>query len=853
MAKMLAYGEITFVDTTDEKQIQAYLSANQPSVVSYDPDASQEYTPDWTVNNLVLTPVIFIDNTQVSLTENGIGIDWQRKAGSGSTVDLVTGETAKDGTLVVSSNPLATISSGTITYICAITYTDPDTNMVAQTQCQMSFTLVKNAARNKSCAITGEQTFKYNGSRELISAQSIVLTANVTNTTIKQWQYKDENGIFSVYPNSTASTTLTVNATDDVFVNNLAVIKVITDDADVYDIHQIVKLYDGAAGNDTYTCVLSNDSQSVPCTANGDLYETSLTGCDTVITVYKGGTDDSANWTIIPTTSAGVSGTFDKNTRKYTVTGLTVDTGYVEFVCSQENHSSISKRFNINKDRSGADATFYQVTVDTPVLNLNTSNVFVPANVTFSASKRVGNATASSDYAGRFKVYESTNGADFTLKYTSSKDEYKTIYTPSAKNIKLIKAELYISGGTTTLLDTQSVTIVSDGAKGDKGATGEGGISVVIGNQYEGISCNPDGTVKADKDVLITFDCYIGLNRTAGEATIGTLPSGVKLKSNVAATESSVGQITLTFTKGATISSAESGDITITITSNKLTSTHKFTWGKVIQADSGENAVLLQIYAPSGDVIVNNSNNVILNTQLTDGTTVVTSGVTYQWGKYIDTGYADIEGKTNSSLTVTPEMVNSVASFRCKAIYNGKVYYAYWSVTDKSDPISINIFSTIGTTLVNGVGVGAAYALVFRNGEELDAIKTTNFIKDGTPSSQAEGDFYYKIDSKAKTVTLMKYSGDKWIEADGNDAPKGLYTWTRRNKLGEAMDSTTSYKTGKAIYMDADEIDQKMVFTCKFEYTDKEDLNVYIITDEVKRPVVDEKTNKITSKVREDK
>ena len=53
--------------------------------------------------------------------------------------------------------------------------------------------------------------------------------------------------------------------------------------------------------------------------------------------------------------------------------------------------------------------------------------------------------------------------------------------------------------------------------------------------------------------------------------------------------------------------------------------------------------------------------------------------------------------------------------------------------------------------------------------------------------------------------------------------------------------------------MDADEIDQKMVFTCKFEYTDKEDLNVYIITDEVKRPVVDEKTNKITSKVREDK
>ena len=138
----------------------------------------------------------------------------------------------------------------------------------------MSYSLVKNATELKDAQITGDQTFKYNGEGTLVSASTITLTATLSNTSIKEWQYKNSEGNWTKYPNSTTTDTLTVSPDDNVFVNDVAVIKLVTTDSDIFDIHQIVKLHDGAAGSDTYTCILSNDVQSVPCTSDGTLYDT---------------------------------------------------------------------------------------------------------------------------------------------------------------------------------------------------------------------------------------------------------------------------------------------------------------------------------------------------------------------------------------------------------------------------------------------------------------------------------------------------------------------------------------------------------------------------------------------------
>lgn len=819
MAKVLAYGEVSIVDISDVGKIQGYITSNQPTIVIYDPNTSAQYTPNWATNNLILTPVVFFNDTQLGLTDTGVSITWQRQAGSGAIGDLIAGESVSNGVLTVSNNMLASIPSGLLTYICTIKYTDPNTQVEIETKAQMSFSLVKNASEIKSCNISGEQTFKYNGEGALISASTITLTANLSNTSMQQWQYKNQEGSFVVYPNSSTDLTLEVKATDNVFVNDVAIIKLVTTDSSVYDLHQIVKLRDGAAGNDTYTCVLSNDSQSVPCRSDGTLYPTSLTGCSTTITIYQGSEDDTSNWVITPTPSSGVTGDWDDESYTYTVTGFTVETGYVEFIATRSGFATITKRFSIIKERSGADgqdAVIYQLNADVSVLTKNSSNVFTPSSVTFSGSRRVGNAAASTSYSGRFKIYESTDGSIFNLKYTSSSDEASKEHAPSATNVKAIKAELYASGNTTTLLDTQTVSVVSDGKDGNPGEAGEDSINVVIGNIAEVIPCNPDGTVKSAKDIVIPYSCYKGTVRIAGSATLGTLPSGITVKTNNNATASAEGVITLSVAQGATLSSSNSGDITITVTAANLTSTHKFTWTKSLQAENGSNAILFQIYAPLGDIIVNESNNVVLETMLLDGTSTISSGITYQWAEYTDTGYTDIDSANTSSLTVTPDMIESVGCFRCKATYNGKTYTAYWSVRDKSDPVSLEVYSSLGDKLVNGSGTGAIYALAFRNGEEIDPIKTTIFSL-SNPSSASEGDYYYKINKAAKSVTLMKYNGTAWEEALEEDQPTAQYEWYRRDADGNVLDTITAYATGKVIYLDNTVVNKKVTFRCKFE------------------------------------
>lgn len=816
MGKVLAYGEITITDITDGKQIQAYLTSNQPNFVSYDPNATTKYNPDWSANNLVLTPVIFIDNKQVSLTQTGISITWQRKAGSAASGNIITGEGVSGGVLSVSNNMLAPGTTEILTYICNIVYTDPDTQIKAETRCQMSFSLVKQATELSDCTITGNTAFKYNTSGTLTPNAPITLTAVLTNTSVKQWQYKKSDGTFAAYPGASTTTTLTVNANDAVFVDDTAVIKLLTTDDDIYDLHQIIKLRDGAAGKDVYSCVLSNDTQSIPCNASGALYSSSLTGADTTITIYKGGVNDTANWTITPTPSNGITGTWSGDTYKYTVTGITVDSGYVEFVCSKSGQANITKRFSLNKDRSGSDATIYQISAESNVLKLNASNVFSPTAAKFSATKRIGNTTEPTAYSGRFKVYESTDGNTYTVKYTSSSDQSSVTYTPSGTTVQAIKAELYVSGGTTTKLDEQTVAIISDGKNGANGTNGASAISTVLGNYSEVIPCNSNGSASAAKDITIPYSCYKGTTRIAGQATVGTLPSGVTVKSNTNATASAEGAIILTVASGATLSSTMSGDITISITASGLTSTHKFNWTKSTKATNGVNAVLFQAYAPNGSHIVNDGNNVVLQTVLTNGTTTVTSGITYQWSKYIGSSYQNIASATSASLTVAPSMVDSVASFRCNATYSGKTYSAYVSVTDQTDPCSINVLSSLGEQLINSQGAGALYVIVTRNGQEIDPLKSTTFSTTA-PAKPASGDYYYKVDSSAKTVTLMKYDGTKWVDATGNDLPKYTYSWSRRDKSGVVLDSASYYTTGKAIFLDASVVNGKMIFGCTVE------------------------------------
>ena len=849
MAKVSAYGDITITDMTDIGKITSYLTSSLPLSVVYDPNQTPAYNPNWETTNLILSPTIFFNEDLLSLTASGLTIGWQRQAGSGAVTDLVSGETPTDGKLVVSKNVLS--ATPIITYICNISYVDPNTNGIEiQSKSQISFSLTKSAPELSDCSINGDTVFKYNGEGTLTSAKSITLTANLVNTSLKQWQYKKADGTFAVYPNSTTTTTLVINATDDVFINDIAVIKLVTSDNDVYDLHQIVKIHDGPAGSSTITCILSNDTQSVPCRTDGTLYETSLNGCDTVISILKGADDDTVNWNITATPSVGITGTYDSKGHKYAVTGITTDSGYVEFTCTRTGYATITKRFSINKDHSGLDgqdAVFYSVSSDVSFMQVNKSEVFVPSAVTFTGKKTIGNNPASI-YSGRFKIYESADGSTYSLKYTSTSDEQSKVYTPSTTAIKTIKCEMYQAGNTNKLLDDQTVSIVKDGKDGETGADGKDAINVILGNSHETIGCNSKGETIEEKNIEIPFDCYSGTSRIGGKATVATpLPSGVTVKSNTAATDSAGGAIVLNIKKGATLFSATSGDITITFTASGLTSVHKFQLTKNIQAEAGENAISFQVYCTTGSVIYKNldeePNSVILCTRLIDGSTVYDSmtsesgamltdetgsiltnesgatliddsnPISYQWYKYVGSGYKELTGETSSSLTVVADMVDSKDFFRCSVTYKGKTYYGFWEVSDRTDPIMVRAYSTLGDKLVNGVGVGCIYARVEQNGVEVDLLKSDVFSS-SAPTGATKGDFFYKIDKVTKSVTLMKYNGTAWEAATGEDLPIAEYKWYRRDSLGNIKDSAKPYATTKVIYLDKDIVDGKTTFGC---------------------------------------
>ncbi len=112
----------------------------------------------------------------------------------------------------------------------------------------------------------------------------------------------------------------------------------------------------------------------------------------------------------------------------------------------------------------GSAASAYWVRGSVPAIQKSIAGVYTPATVTFTAMKATG-TTDPTVYAGRFVIATSPDGSTYTDQYTSSSNESSKVYTIPA-GIKTMRVRLYLAGGTTVLLDEETLTVVSDGAAG---------------------------------------------------------------------------------------------------------------------------------------------------------------------------------------------------------------------------------------------------------------------------------------------------------------------------------------------------------------------------------------------------
>lgn len=166
----------------------------------------------------------------------------------------------------------------------------------------------------------------------------------------------------------------------------------------------------------------------------------------------SGTTKPTSGWnTAVPTVA---SGSFLWTRTIWTYTDNTTETGYSVARMGVNG----AKGDTGEKGSTGASATSYWITASNNIIGKSQTGVINPTTITFKGFSKTGTANSVA-YSGRFIIQTSTNGTAYTTRYTSGANQNSYTYTIPADSL-FVKCLFYMAGGTTVLLDEQTVPIV---------------------------------------------------------------------------------------------------------------------------------------------------------------------------------------------------------------------------------------------------------------------------------------------------------------------------------------------------------------------------------------------------------
>lgn len=523
----------------------------------------------------------------------------------------------------------------------------------------------------------------------------------------------------------------------------------------------------------------------------------------------KDGTSAESSLATGESVSKGIL-TVNKNMLASSSSGMITYICYISYYDSEtKNTVNISADITYTLVKNAENARLAYVTSDTYVFKYNTSSSLVGASQATLTAQIQGVSISKWQYknsSGAWADYPTTSDNSNITSGTLVVKPAHAVFVNNVAQIKLVTddADVY---------DTVTITKMYDGAKGEQGASGTagtGGLSVILGNEAQTIACTSAGAVATELSITIPFTGFVGITQTACTCTVGTLPSGITVKTNTAATATAAGNLVLTVSANSTLggSSILNGTIDLTFAISGKSVVKKFGWTKSMKGSNGSNgvnAVVFSIYAPNGTIVQNQSGTLTLATAAYSGTTAITG--TYQWAKYANGTWTNISGATSATLSVSGADIVNIQSYRCTMTYSGKTYVDVITVEDKSDPYVSEMLSIGGFTVKNNLGGVVPYVIVRTNQKEVDPLLGP--ISETAPSSPSVGDFWYKIDHENQTVTLMDYGGASWNEAP--DEQSLTYAWYMQDKDGNTVEFG---KTGKVIYLSAEDIDSLVTLQC---------------------------------------
>ena len=348
MSKTITSGNVTFVDLSDNRRLDAYISSNLPTTQIFNQN-NQTYIPDWSKTNLQLNADIYLDSKKVT-ADAKTSIVWYKKDSTQSKIQVGTG-----ASLIINSNQL-TNDIGMITYICEATYNDTTINPPSA-YAEMVFTRIdtglngsagkdgtsvtilgsyNTVAELQSAHPTGNagdayivdgdlyvwavddsqwdnvgniqgpkgdqgesakaiilnantQVFKVD-KENVLSPASITVTAYTFNTIVDSWSYSVDGGqtFLSTAPTGVSRSDNTVIISGSGLTSNSLVIR--ASDGQYSDTLTIYKVFDGLNGDDgapAPTAFLTNENITFSANAKGQIAGTTFT---TNVVAYTGTT-----------------------------------------------------------------------------------------------------------------------------------------------------------------------------------------------------------------------------------------------------------------------------------------------------------------------------------------------------------------------------------------------------------------------------------------------------------------------------------------------------------------------------------------------------------------------------------
>ena len=384
---------------------------------------------------------------------------------------------------------------------------------------------------------------------------------------------------------------------------------------DSYLPDKLTKMDNNIASAKNMTFQLSNDMQTITSDADGNIPV--FPTVTTTAKVMYGSSDITNDCSYTITKSDSVTGSWDVDTHTYTVTGLSADNGWVDIKATYLINLSVTKRFTISKQKKGEDGKdgepgrTYMVEPSCNVLKRGSDKTISPNFITFKAYYRDGKSATRVPYKGRFVVEETADGNTWNTIYTSSTDEdtvthylYSILTNGSGqtvassngstvgipRDVTNVRCKLYASGGTTTLMDMQSVAVVID-------------VDNLTQSQIVEILSN-DGAWKGlyykNGQLYISFSAALG-----GELTLGGVNNGngkLVIRDSAGNQVGYIDNTGVNFTKGTFSGSLNSAKGTFT---GELSANTGNIAGWVLDSETG------QLKSPNGIIILDAENEEI--------------------------------------------------------------------------------------------------------------------------------------------------------------------------------------------------------------------------------------------------